>query len=74
MWQEARYVAQLTQTFKLHPTCMLHPSRHGARGATSDAVQAIVFEELVLTSQTFARTVSKIEPAWLQDMMRPTPS
>lgn len=57
------------QSFKLHPTCVLHPSRHGARGVSSDSVQAIVFEELVMTSQTFARTVSKLEPAWLQALL-----
>ena len=54
------------QTFKLHPSCVLHPSRHGARGTSNESVQVIVFEELVLTSQTFARTVSRMEPAWLQ--------
>lgn len=57
------------QSFKLHPTCVLHPSRHGARGVSSDSVQAIVFEELVMTSQTFARTVSKLEPVWLQALL-----
>ncbi|WFD19007.1 RNA helicase [Malassezia caprae] len=57
------------QSFKLHPTCVLHPSRHGARGISSDSVQAIVFEELVMTSQTFARTVSKLEPVWLQALL-----
>lgn len=54
------------QTFKLHPSCVLHSSRHGMRGTSSNSVQVIVFEELVLTSQTFARTVSRMEPAWLQ--------
>ncbi|WFD25992.1 RNA helicase [Malassezia nana] len=55
--------------FKLHPTCVLHASRHGARGTSQDSVQAIVFEELVMTSQTFARTVSKLEPVWLQALL-----
>ena len=55
------------QAFKLHPSCTLHPSRSAARGAASLLPPAIVFEELVLTSQTFARTVSRIEPAWLQE-------
>ena len=59
------------QTFKLHPSSVLHPTRHGARGTSTENVQAIVFEELVLTSQTFARTVSKIEPAWLQTLTAP---
>lgn len=59
------------QTFKLHPSSVLHPTRHGARGTSAENVQAIVFEELVLTSQTFARTVSKIEPAWLQTLTTP---
>lgn len=57
------------QSFKLHPACTLHPARHSARGTSASSVQAIVFEELVLTSQTFARTVSKIEPAWLQELV-----
>lgn len=60
------------QSFKLHPTCVLHPSRHGARGVSHDTVQAIVFEELVMTSQTFARTVSKLEPVWLQALLAAT--
>ncbi|WFD30910.1 RNA helicase [Malassezia sp. CBS 17886] len=58
------------QTFRLHPSSVLHPARHGARGSSAAGVQAVVFEELVLTSQTFARTVSKIEPAWLQEQLR----
>lgn len=57
-------------SFKLHPACTLHPARHSARGTAASSVQAIVFEELVLTSQTYARTVSKIEPAWLQELVR----
>ena len=56
-------------SFKLHPACTLHPARHGARGTSAASVQAIVFEELVLTSQTFARNVSRIEPAWLQELV-----
>ena len=56
-------------SFKLHPSCTLHPARHGARGTSAASVQAIVFEELVLTTQAFARTVSKIEPAWLQALV-----
>ena len=57
------------QTFKLHPSCVLHPSRHGSRGTSSDNVQVIVFEELVLTSQTFARNVSRMQPDWLQSWL-----
>ncbi|WFD43247.1 RNA helicase [Malassezia psittaci] len=55
--------------FKLHPASTLHPAYHKARGTSSSLVQAIVFEELALTSQTFARTVSRLEPAWLQDLI-----
>lgn len=57
------------QTFKLHPSCVLHPSRHGSRGTSNESVQVIVFEELVLTSQTFARNVSKMQPLWLQSWL-----
>ncbi|CAD6906505.1 unnamed protein product [Tilletia controversa] len=44
------------QTFKIHPSSALH-----GRGAS-----AIFFEELVHTTQHFARTVSAIEPVWAQ--------
>ncbi|KAE8216957.1 hypothetical protein CF319_g8837, partial [Tilletia indica] len=44
------------QTFKIHPSSALH-----GRGAS-----AIFFEELVHTTQHFARTVSMIEPIWAQ--------
>ncbi|KAK0529356.1 Salivary acidic proline-rich phosphoprotein 1/2 [Tilletia horrida] len=47
------------QTFKIHPSSALH-----GRGAS-----AIFFEELVHTTQHFARTVSAIEPAWAQTAM-----
>ena len=61
------------QTFKLHPSSVLHPSRHGSRGTSSDNVQVIVFEELVLTSQTFARNVSRMQPDWLQSWLAHKP-
>ncbi|KAE8237946.1 hypothetical protein A4X13_0g8577, partial [Tilletia indica] len=44
------------QTFKIHPSSALH-----GRGAS-----AIFFEELVHTTQHFARTLSMIEPIWAQ--------
>ncbi|KAL9937235.1 hypothetical protein V8E36_003644 [Tilletia maclaganii] len=52
------------QTFKIHPSSALH-----GRGAS-----AIFFEELVHTTQHFARTVSAIEPAWAQTAGTATPA
>lgn len=54
-------------TFKIHPSSTLHPSKMAREGG-SKKIDAILFEELVFTTQTFARTVSIIEPSWLQDM------
>lgn len=54
-------------TFKIHPSSTLHPSKM-ARERASRQTDAILFEELVFTTQTFARTVSIIEPAWLQEL------
>lgn len=54
-------------TFKIHPSSTLHPSKM-ARERVSRQTDAILFEELVFTTQTFARTVSIIEPAWLQEL------
>ena len=54
-------------TFKIHPSSTLHPSKV-ARERTTRQTDAILFEELVFTTQTFARTVSIIEPAWIQDL------
>lgn len=58
--------------FKIHPSSTLHPSKMAreapTRGpGTSKKMDAILFEELVFTTQTFARTVSVIEPGWLQE-------
>ncbi len=39
-----------------------------AREGGVKRMDSILFEELVFTTQTFARTVSVIEPAWLQDL------
>lgn len=47
-----------TQPFKLHPTSTLHGRK----------AEVILFEELAFTTQTFARTVSKIEPSWIVDV------
>lgn len=54
-------------TFKIHPSSTLHPSKLAREGGIKK-MDAILFEELVFTTQTFARTVSVIEPAWLQDL------
>ena len=54
-------------TFKIHPSSTLHPSKLARQGGTKN-MDAILFEELVFTTQTFARTVSVIEPSWLQDL------
>ncbi|SPO20091.1 related to atp-dependent rna helicase [Ustilago trichophora] len=53
--------------FKIHPSSTLHPSKLAREGG-GKKMDAILFEELVFTTQTFARTVSVIEPAWLQDL------
>lgn len=53
-------------TFKIHPSSTLHPSKLAREGGAKK-MDAILFEELVFTTQTFARTVSVIEPAWLQE-------
>ncbi|CCF54168.1 hypothetical protein NDA11_005819 [Ustilago hordei] len=53
-------------TFKIHPSSTLHPSKLAREGGVKK-MDAILFEELVLTTQTFARTVSVIEPEWLQE-------
>ena len=54
--------------FKLHPSSVLHGAqRVGAGSGVQRKLEAILFEELVFTSQNFARTVSRIEPAWLQE-------
>lgn len=42
---------------KIHPSSVLHSKRPGV----------IVFEEAVLTTQLFVRTVSAVEPAWLAE-------
>ncbi|GAC95461.1 pre-mRNA splicing factor [Pseudozyma hubeiensis SY62] len=52
--------------FKVHPSSTLHPSKMAREGG-GRKMDAILFEELVFTSQTFARTVSTIEPSWLQE-------
>ncbi|KAJ9476741.1 putative Pre-mRNA-splicing factor ATP-dependent RNA helicase PRP43 (putative) [Pseudozyma hubeiensis] len=52
--------------FKVHPSSTLHPSKMAREGGARK-MDAILFEELVFTSQTFARTVSTIEPSWLQE-------
>ncbi|KAJ1030259.1 hypothetical protein NDA16_001170 [Ustilago loliicola] len=53
-------------TFKIHPSSTLHPSKLAREGG-GKKMDAILFEELVFTTQTFARTVSIIEPGWLQE-------
>lgn len=53
-------------TFKIHPSSTLHPSKLAREGG-SKKMDAILFEELMFTTQTFARTVSVIEPSWLQE-------
>ncbi|TKY90651.1 hypothetical protein EX895_000649 [Sporisorium graminicola] len=53
-------------SFKIHPSSTLHPSKLAREGA-SKKMDAILFEELVFTTQIFARTVSVIEPSWLQE-------
>ncbi|EST10036.1 Helicase, C-terminal [Kalmanozyma brasiliensis GHG001] len=53
-------------TFKIHPSSTLHPSKLAREGG-GKKLDAILFEELVFTTQTFARTVSVIEPSWLQE-------
>ena len=59
------------QSFRIHPSSTLHPAQSAARGASETSMHAIVFEELVLTTQTFARTVSRIDPAALQLLVAP---
>lgn len=56
------------QTFRIHPSSTLHPAQSSARGVSATSMHAIVFEELVLTTQTFARTVSRIDPGALQSL------
>lgn len=53
--------------FKIHPSSTLHPSKLAREGGTKK-MDSILFEELVFTTQTFARTVSVIEPSWLQEL------
>ncbi|SNX81743.1 related to atp-dependent rna helicase [Melanopsichium pennsylvanicum] len=54
-------------TFKIHPSSTLHPSKMAREGGNKK-MDSMLFEELVFTTQTFARTVSIIEPSWLQEV------
>lgn len=52
------------EVVKIHPSSVLHSKRPAV----------VVFEEAVLTSQVFVRTVSAVEPAWLAEAYRSTQS
>ncbi|PWZ02597.1 P-loop containing nucleoside triphosphate hydrolase protein [Testicularia cyperi] len=67
------------QPFKIHPSSCLHASRLAQSNSSSSKnangtaagvgkFDALIFEELVFTSQNFARTVSRIEPSWIQEV------
>lgn len=55
------------QPFKIHPSSCLHATRVSS-SSNSGKMAAIIFEELVFTTQNFGRIISRVEPAWLQDI------
>lgn len=65
-YKRINFSSSTGSTFRIHPSSTLHPSKLAREGG-GKKMDAILFEELVFTTQTFARTVSLIEPSWLQD-------
>ncbi|EPQ26075.1 uncharacterized protein PFL1_06283 [Pseudozyma flocculosa PF-1] len=68
------------QPFRLHPSSTLHATRRslaggtgagaGAGTGTGGKMEALLVEEVVVTTQTYGRTCSVLEPAWLQEILQ----